>query len=126
MMESVRRQGGGPKEAWSSSAAGGQAAQAMAPVQEPEVSLGDAAAAPGEEADSEITLEQFTEQLRRIDKTLRALPATAQARPLAPLLPGVSSCIWLIVEHFEARRQGAARAARRRAGAPLLAVTTAS
>ena len=57
----------------------------MAPVQAPEVSLGDAAAAPGEEADSEITLEQFTEQLRRIDKTLRALPATAQARPRAAL-----------------------------------------
>ena len=33
-------------------------------------------------ADREITLERFKEQLRRIDKTLRSMPATAQARPL--------------------------------------------
>ncbi len=62
--------------------AGQQAAQAVAPVEAPEVGLSEAAADP--RLDTEITLEQFKEQLRRIDKTLRALPATAQARPRRP------------------------------------------
>ena len=49
-------------------------------MQPPAVGLEDAVA--DASADREITLEQFKEQLRRIDKTLRSLPATAQARPL--------------------------------------------
>ncbi|KAK9838284.1 hypothetical protein WJX81_002324 [Elliptochloris bilobata] len=68
-------QGGAAKGA-APPTAGHKQAQEEAPVQPPEVGLGDAVADPN--ADREITLEQFKEQLRRIDQTLRALPATAQ------------------------------------------------
>ena len=59
-------------------------------MQPPEVGLGDAVA--DASADREITLEQFKEQLRRIDQTLRALPATAQARPLYAALSRPLGC----------------------------------
>ena len=73
-------QAGAPKGAAPPPTAGAAQAQAQAPVQPPAVGLEDAVA--DESADREITLEQFKEQLARIDKTLRSLPATAQARPL--------------------------------------------
>lgn len=79
-----REQGGAPKGAAPPPTAGAAQAQAQAPVQAPAVGLEDAVADAA--ADQEITLEQFKEQLRRIDKALRSLPATAQARPLRAAL----------------------------------------
>ena len=59
-------------------------------MQPPTVGLGEAVA--DASADREITLEQFKEQLRRIDQTLRALPATAQARPLCAATSRAFGC----------------------------------
>jgi len=93
--------------------AGQQEAQAVAPTEAPEVGLSEAAADP--RVDTEITLEQFKEQLRRIDKTLRALPATAQARPRRPC-SGLQPCDLLEAAAACSARPG--RAATQSASSP--------